>query len=53
MSCGEAKGGLKDDVSLPTFPESASVASRCVASLKPMPQVDTPGQVHGLFSQAS
>ena len=38
--------------SLPTFPESASVASRCLANLKPVPRVKALGQVDGLFSEA-
>lgn len=31
---------------LPTFPESTSVALRCVANMNPAPQVEVPGQVH-------
>lgn len=38
-SHGKARGVLKDGVFLPMFPESASVASRYVADLKPAPQV--------------
>lgn len=50
MSCSKAKGGGKDCVSLPMFPESSFVASGCVANLKPLPQVETPGQkAIGLF----
>lgn len=40
VSCGETSGGCKDGVSLPKFPESTSVASRCVADLNPVPQVE-------------
>lgn len=44
-SCGNAKGGLKDDISLPMFPESSSLTSRRVANLKSVPQIEVPGQV--------
>ena len=53
VSCGEAKGGHKDGVSLHVSPESASVLSRCVAKLKPIFHVDTPGRTRkGPLSQA-
>ena len=42
-SCGEAKGGCENDVSLPTLPESISVASICVANLKAVTQVKALG----------
>lgn len=41
MSCSEAKGGeYNDGIPCPTFPESTSIASRCVANLKFPPQVE-------------
>ena len=52
MSCAEAKGGHKDGVSLHKFPENTSVASECVAFLKPIPQVEAPGQENQPFLQA-
>lgn len=48
-SCGKAKGKLKDGTSLPMLPKSSFTASRCVANLKPVPQVEVTGQVDGLF----
>lgn len=52
MICGEAKGGLKDGALCPLFPERTSVGSTCVANLKPVPQVEAPGQADGPFPQA-
>lgn len=52
MSRGEAKGRCKSDVSLPAFPEGTSVALRCVANLRPVPQAEASGQLNGPFSHA-
>lgn len=40
---------MQDGVSLPILSESVSVASSCVAVLKPAPQVEAPTQVSVLF----
>lgn len=50
MSCGEAKEGIKDVVSLPMSIEGVSVASRFVANLKPVPEIAAPGHVDEPFS---
>lgn len=39
----------KDGVSLLMFLESASMASKCVANLKPVPQAEAAGQVNRAF----
>lgn len=52
MSFVKAKGRLKDAISLAVFSPSASVASGYPANLKPVPQVEVPGQVEGSFSEA-
>ena len=46
VSCSEAKGECKDGIAWPLFPESTSVAPRCVTNLKPTPQAEAPGQVN-------
>ena len=52
VSRGEAKGRGKSDVSLPAFQEDTSVAHRCVANLRPVPQIEASGQLNGPFSHA-
>lgn len=49
MNCDEPKGGLKNGVSLPPFPDSTFIASKCMANLNPVVQVEVPGQVYELF----
>lgn len=51
MSYSKAKGECKDGIPQFTFPDSTSVASRCVTNLNPAPQVETPGQLIDIFSQ--
>lgn len=46
---GSKKAGL---ISLPVVPESTSIISQYVTNMKPVPQVEAPGQVDGPFSQA-
>lgn len=49
---GWSQGKGKSDISLPAFPEDTSVAHRCVANLRPVPQVEASGQLNGPFSPA-
>lgn len=49
-NCSEAKGERNDGISWPTFPESTSVASRCVTNLVPILQAEAPAQVNRRFS---
>ena len=49
MNCDEPKGGLKNGVSLPPFPESTFIASGCMANLNAVVQAEVPGQVYELF----
>lgn len=51
LGCGEAKGRLKDGISKRTFLESDSVASRSVANLKPISQVEALDMEMGLFQR--
>lgn len=51
-SSDEANWRNQNGVSLPIFPKSASVGSRCVAKLKSVPQVEAPGKINVPFSQA-
>lgn len=48
----QGQGSAQGWCLLPMFPESNSIASRHVANLKPLPQVEASGQENGPFSQA-
>lgn len=49
MNCDEPTGGLKNGAYLPPFPENTFIASRCVADLNPVVQVEGPRQGYELF----
>lgn len=51
QAVGKAKGMYKDGVSLLKFLGSASLVSRYVGNLNPVPQVQAPGQLNRPFSQ--
>ena len=50
MSYDQAIGELIQEIFLPVVLESTSVISRYVTNMKPVPQVEAPGQVDGPFS---
>ena len=43
MSCSKVEGECKGDVPQRTFPESSSIASRCVPNLAPAPKAEDLG----------
>lgn len=49
VSSSKARKEHEGGVSLPTFPGSSSIVSRCVANLKPSPQAKAPGQINRPF----
>lgn len=53
VSCSKAEGEHKDGIIWPMFPESISIASRCVPNPKPTSKVKSPGLASRSLSQKS
>ena len=47
VTCSDTEGECKDGIPWPTFPESTSVASRCMPNLKPASTAEAPGLASG------